>query len=229
MLERADGIGRPDNSDTEASYQPVIISPRKDTDQSFEFQPFNPSNISQEEFVVIPGEIQEFSLKHLIKAEDTESLNRLRGDMQWDRDPSRYEIDLTRAINDITQREEPIKDESSGDSLYSFIRTYVNYSEPDLARKLESERIRRIDQPDFMFYSWEFIGGYDPAIRYRILLEDKVEQEIEEERKASKREALEKARRKEYDLEQERIDRLRVATIRPDLTSISGGLEVDAA
>lgn len=229
MLERAERISVPDNLNQEAFYQPVLISPRKDLDQPFEFQPFNPSTISQEEFSNLPGKIQEFALKYLIKIGDVDALSKLRADMQWEREPSRYEVDITRGIDKITKRTESIVGSNSGDYLYAYIKTYVTYSEPELARKLEAERIRRQDRPDDLFYSWEPIGGYDPAVRYRILLEDKVVKELEEERTAREREAEEAIRRNEFDLEKERIDRQRVASIRPDLTSIKGGLVEDVA
>jgi hypothetical protein len=211
----------------EAPRPQVVVSPRRDLEHAPDFEPFNPNTVSQEAFSVVPGEIQEFALKHLIRNGDRDSLIRLRPDMQWHRQPSAYEMSLTRAIHSYTSPEPPADYESS--QGYTFIESFVAATEPNLANKLSSEKARRVEQPDFLFYSWEMIGGYDPAVRYRILLEDKVRVEIEEEQRAADEAKEESERRLAYDRNQARKDRERVAEIRAELISIQGGITDQAA
>lgn len=211
----------------EAPRPQVVVSPRKDLEYAPDFEPFNPGTVSREAFSSVPGEIQEFALKHLIRSGDLDSLIRLRPDMQWHRQPSAYEVSLTRKIHAYTTPE--LAQDGEERQGYAFIETFVAKTEPNLIDKLSAERARRQERPDFLFYSWEMIGGYDPAVRYRILLEDKVRMEIEEEQRANDEAREEAERRLAYDRNQARKDRERVADIRAELTSIQGGITDQAA
>lgn len=221
MIQNQVSAGSP-----EVPHIPTVIAPRKDS--RFEFESFNPRTVSREAFLAVPGEVQEFALKQLIREGNVDSLARLRPDFEIQYPISFYEQSVTRAIRDITLEQVPIAESPR----FRFVETFLPSNEEargNAIRQLEAERQRRQERPDSLFYSHEVIAGYKPGRRYRILLEDQVVLEIAEEKRVALEAKAEAERRRDYDARVAARDRRMVADIRIELTTIQGGLSGRAA
>jgi len=135
----------------------ILIRPKRDESQR-NFEAFNPFTVSKEEFDNLPGSIQEFALKQLIRTEfETETvgkngstdqqeqvkfaeksrlankaIGRLRPDFEIQTPLSPYEIKLTEAIDRITASPESI-DANVNRGTFQFIKTFLARPKPLVA------------------------------------------------------------------------------------------------
>lgn len=140
----------------------------------------DPKTITRESFLELDGLMQETILISLLTTGNSEKVGNLRPDFQMDRQLTFDEERMAKWTWEITQGEKPLTTplHDMDNPSYALIhRTVFSMPKEELTGILERERQRRMLFAPGMFSPAEDIGKFRPAIRYRGILENHIEED----------------------------------------------------